>query len=142
MGQVRAWGDKFELDLPGGWQLGDATDTIEAFSVLGDGAVHFSVIHPSDGAWTPEVVAREVAERALSDPAVFAPTKILVSRVADAAVARCAYGIATEPGVNVDVLVAVWDHIAVLGSSVWPNEEPKLRVEGERVLTSIAPVRK
>jgi hypothetical protein len=118
MGQVRAWGDKFELDLPGGWQLGDATDTIEAFSVLGDGAVHFSVIHPSDGAWTPEVVAREVAERALSDPAVFAPTKILVSRVADAAVARCAYGIATEPGVNVDVLVAVWDHIAVLGSSV------------------------
>ena len=55
--------------------------------------------------------------------------------------ARCSYGIATEPGVNVDVLVAVWDHIAVLGSSVWPNEEPKLRFEGERVLTSIAPTR-
>jgi hypothetical protein len=140
--RVKAWDGRFELDLPGGWRLGDATETIEAFSVLGDGAVHFSVIEPSgSGSWEPEVVALEVAERALSDPAVFAPTKIVVSRVADATVARCAYGIATEPGVNVDVLVAVWDHIAVLGSSVWPNEEPKLRFEGEQVLTSIAPTR-
>jgi hypothetical protein len=137
---VKAWGGAFELDLPSGWQLGDATETIEAFSVLGDGAVHFSVIHPTEPQWVPEVVAREVAERALADPAVFAPTKIVVSRGPDATVARCAYGIATEPGVNVDVLVAVWDHIAVLGSSVWPNEEPKLRYEGEQVLTSIAPV--
>jgi hypothetical protein len=139
--RVRAWGGRFELDLPGGWQLGDATETIEAFSVLGDGAVHFSVIHPSEPEWTPEVVAREVAERALADPAVFAPTGIVVNRDTDATVARASYGIATEPGVNVDLYVAVWDHIAVLGSSVWPNEEPKLRFEGEQVLTSIAPVR-
>jgi hypothetical protein len=139
--RVRVWGDQFELDLPSGWKLGDATETIEAFSELGDGAVHFSVINPVARTWVPEEVAREVAERALSDPAVFAPTAIAVSRNADATVARCSYGIATEPGVNVDVLVAVWDHIAVLGSSVWPNEEPKLRFEGERVLTSIAPAR-
>jgi hypothetical protein len=140
--RVKAWGGRFELDLPGGWKLGDDTETIEAYSELGDGAVHFSVIEPSGSGWDPEVVAREVAERALSDPAVFAPTKIAVSRSGDATVARCAYGIATEPGVNVDVLVAVWDHVAVLGSSVWPNEEPKLRFEGEQVLTSIAPVRR
>ncbi len=141
MDRVRVWGDQFELDLPGGWRLGDATETIEAYSELGDGAVHFSVINPVGRSWVPDEVAREVAERALSDPAVFAPTTIVVSRSTDATVARCSYGIATEPGVNVDVLVAVWDHIAVLGSSVWPNEEPKLRFEGERVLTSLAPTR-
>jgi hypothetical protein len=135
------WGGQFELGVPGGWKVGDATETIEAFSELGDGAVHFSVINPVGRSWVPEEVAREVAERALSDPAVFAPTAIVVSRSSGATVARCSYGIATEPGVNVDVLVAVWDHVAVLGSSVWPNEEPKLRFEGERVLTSIAPAR-
>jgi hypothetical protein len=140
--RVQAWGGRFELDLPPGWRLGDAAETIEAFSVVGDGAVHFSVLEPSGRHWVPEQVAREVAERALSDPAVFAPTGIVVTRVDGAAVARCSYGIATEPGVNVDVHVAVWDHIGVLGSSVWPNEEPKLRVEGEQVLTSIAPARR
>jgi hypothetical protein len=139
---VRAWGNRFELDLPLGWQLGDATETIEAIPAFGDGAVHFSVIEPVGRSWVPEVVAREVAERALSDAAVFAPTGIVVGRNADATVARSSYGFATEPEVNVDLYVAVWDHIAVLGSSVWPNEEPKLRFEGEQVLTSIAPVRR
>jgi hypothetical protein len=142
MGRVRTWGGRFELELPVGWRLGDATETIEAFAEFGDGAVHFSVIEPAGRSWEPEVVAREVAERALSDAAVFAPTAIVVSRPADAAVARCSYGFATEPGVNVDLYVAVWDHVAVLGSSVWPNEEPKLRVDGEQVLTSLAPVRR
>jgi hypothetical protein len=139
---VRTRGDRFELELPAGWELGDATETIEAFATFGDGAVHFSVIEPVGPSWEPEVVAREVAERALSDAAVFAPTAIAVSGTGGATVARCSYGFATEPGVNVDLYVAVWDHIAVLGSSVWPNEEPKLRFDGEQILTSITPVRK
>src|SRR6185295_19676644 len=55
--RVLVWGDQFELDLPGGWRLGDATETIEAYSELGDGAVHFSVINPVGRSWVPEEVA-------------------------------------------------------------------------------------
>ena len=80
MDRVRVWGDQFELDLPSGWKLGDATETIEAYSELGDGAVHFSVINPVGRSWVPEEVAREVAERALSDPAVSSTSRTSMSR--------------------------------------------------------------